>query len=240
MPRMKFECKIWTKGACCFRYLWSKEYRLQDYNTWFLKEKHLQTCLVKADDYSNLSKRFKTLKQYELAKLFPIEAGGCRPPSDTKAPIKTVYFTRIENPSSATTAIHLSGTEEYKVLTDQFHHISAAFLELKKGLNIAWKCLQNLFVADKLKTGTWNDWYVKLMEESNMKPLDSNLAALSERCSKDLELNLANSFLSEMSQCTTAYPYNQLLGALVLKNYERQDATLLSWNLMYIVDYMQI
>ncbi|CAH1413547.1 unnamed protein product [Lactuca virosa] len=54
---------------------------------------------------------------------------------------------------------------------------------------------------------------VKLMEERNMKPLDSNLAALSARCSKDLELNLAESFLSEMGQCTTAYPYNQLLGA---------------------------
>ncbi|CAI9295775.1 unnamed protein product [Lactuca saligna] len=77
---------------------------------------------------------------------------------------------------------------------------------------------------------------VKLMEERNMKPLDSNLATLSARCSKDLELNLAKSFLSEMGQCTTAYPYNQLLGALVLKNYERQHATLLSWNLMYGVD----
>ncbi|CAI9270446.1 unnamed protein product [Lactuca saligna] len=54
---------------------------------------------------------------------------------------------------------------------------------------------------------------VKLMQERNMKPLDSTLASLSARCSKDLELNLAESFLSEMSQCTTAYPYNQLLGA---------------------------
>nr|KAJ0189655.1 hypothetical protein LSAT_V11C800430070 [Lactuca sativa] len=33
---------------------------------------------------------------------------------------------------------------------------------------------------------------VKLVEERNMNPLDSNLAALSARCSKDLELNLAN------------------------------------------------
>ncbi|CAI9263377.1 unnamed protein product [Lactuca saligna] len=49
---------------------------------------------------------------------------------------------------------------------------------------------------------------VKLMEERNMKPLDLNLAALSARCSKDLELNLAKSLLSEMGQCTTAYPYN--------------------------------
>nr|KAJ0186374.1 hypothetical protein LSAT_V11C900471750 [Lactuca sativa] len=70
---------------CIPRY---KEYRLQDYNTWFLKElnnthnwKHLQTFLVKADDCSNLSKRFKTLKQYELAKLTPIEAGCFIPPS---------------------------------------------------------------------------------------------------------------------------------------------------------------
>nr|KAJ0219688.1 hypothetical protein LSAT_V11C200061420 [Lactuca sativa] len=54
--------------------------------------------------------------------------------------------------------------------------------------------------------------------------------ALSARCSKDLELNLAKSLLSEMGQCTTAYPYNQLFGALVLNNYERQDATLVSWN----------
>nr|KAJ0209713.1 hypothetical protein LSAT_V11C400187340 [Lactuca sativa] len=43
---------------------------------------------------------------------------------------------------------------------------------------------------------------VKLMEERNMKPLDLNLAALSARCSKDLELNLAKSLLSEMGQCT--------------------------------------
>ncbi|CAI9260420.1 unnamed protein product [Lactuca saligna] len=52
---------------------------------------------------------------------------------------------------------------------------------------------------------------VKLVEEKNMKPLDSNLAALSARCSKDLELNLAKSFLSEMGQCTTSYPYNSCL-----------------------------
>ncbi|CAI9284637.1 unnamed protein product [Lactuca saligna] len=77
---------------------------------------------------------------------------------------------------------------------------------------------------------------VKLMEERNMKPLDLNLAALSARCSKDLELNLAKSLLCEMGQCTTAYPYNQLFGALVSKNYEMQEANLLSWNLMYIVD----
>ncbi|XP_023752788.1 tetraspanin-10 isoform X1 [Lactuca sativa] len=76
-----------------------KEYRLQDYNTWFLKElnnthnwKHLQTCLVKADDCSNLSKRFKTLKQYELAKLTPIEAGCCRPPSVCGYPVVNASY----------------------------------------------------------------------------------------------------------------------------------------------------
>ncbi|XP_052626039.1 pentatricopeptide repeat-containing protein At1g76280-like [Lactuca sativa] len=52
---------------------------------------------------------------------------------------------------------------------------------------------------------------VKLVEERNMKPLDSNLAALSARCSKYLELNLAKSFLSEMGQCTNFYPYNSCL-----------------------------
>nr|KAJ0225343.1 hypothetical protein LSAT_V11C100046240 [Lactuca sativa] len=81
-----------------------------------------------------------------------------------------------------------------------------------------------------------NAQQVNLMEERNMKPLDLNLAALSARCSKDLDLNLAKSLLSEMGQCTIVYSYNQLFGALVLKNYERQDATLLGWNLMYIVD----
>ncbi|GKE38255.1 tetraspanin-10 isoform X1 [Tanacetum coccineum] len=37
-----------------------KEYQLQDYGSWFIT---------------------KTLKQYKLAKLTPIEAGCCRPPS---------------------------------------------------------------------------------------------------------------------------------------------------------------
>ncbi|CAI9295031.1 unnamed protein product [Lactuca saligna] len=44
---------------------------------------------------------------------------------------------------------------------------------------------------------------VKLMEERSIKPLDLNLAALSTTCSKDFELNLAKSLLSEMGQCTT-------------------------------------
>ncbi|CAI9301717.1 unnamed protein product [Lactuca saligna] len=54
------------------------------------------------------------------------------------------------------------------------------------------------------------------------------LALLYMRKLLESELNLAKSLLSEMGQCTTTYPYNQQFGALVLKNYERQDATLLS------------
>ncbi|BBH03332.1 tetraspanin10 [Prunus dulcis] len=53
-----------------------KEYQLHDYSPWFVKQlnstrnwKHLQSCLVKSDDCKNLSKKYKTLKQYKLAKL---------------------------------------------------------------------------------------------------------------------------------------------------------------------------
>nr|KAJ0187446.1 hypothetical protein LSAT_V11C900488950 [Lactuca sativa] len=96
----------------------------------------------------------------------------------------------------------------------------------------------DLLLPDTFVNDTIIDFYGKYLKNkiSKMKPLDLNLAALSAKCSKDLELNLAKSLLTEMGQCTTAYPYNQLFGALVLKNYERKDATLLSWNLMYIVD----
>ncbi|GMP96224.1 hypothetical protein CsSME_00044959 [Camellia sinensis var. sinensis] len=43
-----------------------KEYQLRDYSPWFLKQ---------------------TLKQYKLAKLTPIEAGCCRPPSECGYPV---------------------------------------------------------------------------------------------------------------------------------------------------------
>ncbi|PIN19895.1 hypothetical protein CDL12_07426 [Handroanthus impetiginosus] len=66
-----------------------KEYQLQDYSSWFLKQlndshnwEHLKSCLVKSADCNNLSRRYKTLNQYKLAKLSPIEAGCCRPPSE--------------------------------------------------------------------------------------------------------------------------------------------------------------
>nr|KAJ0224339.1 hypothetical protein LSAT_V11C100028080 [Lactuca sativa] len=64
--------------------------QLQLNNTHYWK--HLQTCLVKTDDCSNLSKRFKTLKQYELAKLIPIEVGCCRPPSVCGYPVVNASY----------------------------------------------------------------------------------------------------------------------------------------------------
>ncbi|PON62824.1 hypothetical protein PanWU01x14_135000, partial [Parasponia andersonii] len=71
--------------SCLVRY---KEYQLKDYSSWFLNQlnsthnwKHLKSCLVKSEDCNNLSKKYKTLKQYKSAKLTPIEAGCCRPPS---------------------------------------------------------------------------------------------------------------------------------------------------------------
>ncbi|XP_022928823.1 tetraspanin-10-like isoform X2 [Cucurbita moschata] len=77
-----------------------KEYQLQDYSTWFLKQlnntdnwMHLRSCLVKSEDCNNLSKRYKTLKQYKLAKLTPIEAGCCRPPSECGYPaVNASYY----------------------------------------------------------------------------------------------------------------------------------------------------
>ncbi|XP_034216753.1 tetraspanin-10 isoform X2 [Prunus dulcis] len=80
-------------GVLVFTVLAYKEYQLHDYSPWFVKQlnntrnwKHLQSCLVKSDDCKNLSKKYKTLKQYKLAKLTPIEAGCCRPPSECGYP----------------------------------------------------------------------------------------------------------------------------------------------------------
>ncbi|KAL0297714.1 UNVERIFIED_CONTAM: Tetraspanin-10 [Sesamum radiatum] len=76
-----------------------KEYQLQDYSTWFLKQlnnshnwEHLKSCLVKSDDCNNLSKRYRTLKQFKSAKLSPIEAGCCRPPSECGYPAVNASF----------------------------------------------------------------------------------------------------------------------------------------------------
>nr|GEZ92024.1 tetraspanin-10 isoform X1 [Tanacetum cinerariifolium] len=70
-----------------------KEYQLQDYGSWFVTKlnnthnwKHIRSCFVKAETCHSLPKRYKTLKQYKLAKLTPIEAGCCRPPSQCGYP----------------------------------------------------------------------------------------------------------------------------------------------------------
>ncbi|RVW16235.1 Tetraspanin-10 [Vitis vinifera] len=86
-----------------------KEYQLQDYSSWFLKQlnntrnwKHLKSCLVKSEDCNNLSKKYKTLKQYKIAKLTPIEAGCCRPPSECGYPaVNASYYDLSFHPISS-------------------------------------------------------------------------------------------------------------------------------------------
>ncbi|TYI15796.1 hypothetical protein ES332_A08G211200v1 [Gossypium tomentosum] len=76
-----------------------KEYQLKDYSSWFLKQlnntdnwKRLKSCLVKSEDCNNLAKQYKTLKQYKMAKLTPIEAGCCRPPSECGYPVVNASY----------------------------------------------------------------------------------------------------------------------------------------------------
>ncbi|KAJ0634528.1 putative tetraspanin/Peripherin [Helianthus annuus] len=58
-----------------------KEYQLQDYGSWFIK---------------------KTLKQYKLAELTPIEAGCCRPPSKCGYPaVNASYYDLSFHPVSS-------------------------------------------------------------------------------------------------------------------------------------------
>ncbi|XP_057870724.2 tetraspanin-10 isoform X5 [Cryptomeria japonica] len=86
-----------------------KEYRLEDYSQWFQKQlnntsnwKHLKSCLVKPDYCNKLIKEYKTLKQYKRAKLSPIEAGCCRPPSECGYPAKNAsYYDLSFNPVSS-------------------------------------------------------------------------------------------------------------------------------------------
>lgn len=54
---------------------------------------------------------------------------------------------------------------------------------------------------------------LKLMQQKNLKPLDSTFASISVGCSKDLNLDLAEEFLDQMAKCPNAYPYNKLLEA---------------------------
>ncbi|XP_065858228.1 tetraspanin-10 [Euphorbia lathyris] len=76
-----------------------KEYQLQDYSSWFLKQlnntqnwKRLKSCLVKSEDCNNLSKKYKTRKEYKSAQLNPIEAGCCRPPSECGYPAANASY----------------------------------------------------------------------------------------------------------------------------------------------------
>ncbi|KAF8027396.1 hypothetical protein BT93_E0333 [Corymbia citriodora subsp. variegata] len=86
-----------------------KEYQLQDYSSWFLKQlndahnwEHLKSCLVKSEDCGELSKKYKTLRQYKSAKLTPIEAGCCRPPSECGYPaMNASYYDLSYHPVSS-------------------------------------------------------------------------------------------------------------------------------------------
>lgn len=85
-----------------------KEYRLEDYSHWFQKQlndktdwQHLRSCLVKPDYCNSLIKEYKTLQQYKQAKLSPIEAGCCRPPSECGYPARNAsYYDLSFNPVS--------------------------------------------------------------------------------------------------------------------------------------------
>ncbi|CAA0838771.1 Tetraspanin-10 [Striga hermonthica] len=86
-----------------------KEYQLHDYSSWFLNQlnntenwEHLKSCLVKSEDCNNLAIKYKTLKQYKMAKLSPIEAGCCRPPSECGYPaVNASYFDLSFHPISS-------------------------------------------------------------------------------------------------------------------------------------------
>ncbi|XP_023765552.1 protein FAR1-RELATED SEQUENCE 5-like [Lactuca sativa] len=67
-----------------------------------------------------------------------------------------------------------------------------------------------------------------------MKPLDLNLAALSAKYSKDMELHLAKSLLSEMGQCIVWYLY-LLLALIITKGASLLE--LVSWETMNESDF---
>jgi hypothetical protein len=97
--------QVVNRFSCLCRY---KEYRLQDYSSWFIKQlndtekwTHLRSCLVKSDDCNGLSRRYKTLKQYKLADLTPMESGCCRPPAECGYPaVNASYFDLSYHPVS--------------------------------------------------------------------------------------------------------------------------------------------
>ncbi|KAL7127983.1 hypothetical protein ABFS83_14G285200 [Erythranthe nasuta] len=54
---------------------------------------------------------------------------------------------------------------------------------------------------------------LKGMEQKKLKPHDSTLAAMSVSCSRALELDLAETFLAQISNCHHVYPFNAFLEA---------------------------
>ncbi|XP_028804758.1 tetraspanin-10-like isoform X3 [Neltuma alba] len=104
-----------------FTVLAYKEYQLEDYSSWFLKQLNnshnwarLRSCLVKSEDCNKLSKKYKTLKQYELAKLTPIEAGCCRPPSECGYPaVNASYYDLTFHPVSPNHDCKRAGVAQY-------------------------------------------------------------------------------------------------------------------------------
>ncbi|KAL6573414.1 hypothetical protein OROHE_001873 [Orobanche hederae] len=54
---------------------------------------------------------------------------------------------------------------------------------------------------------------LEVMEQKKMKPHDSTLAAISLGCSRGLELDLAETFLAQISKCHHIYPFNAFFKA---------------------------
>ncbi|KAG2254460.1 hypothetical protein Bca52824_084596 [Brassica carinata] len=54
---------------------------------------------------------------------------------------------------------------------------------------------------------------LKVMQEQNLKPYNSTLAAVSAYCSKAFQVDLAEHLLDQVSECSYAYPFNNLLAA---------------------------
>ncbi|XP_022638320.1 pentatricopeptide repeat-containing protein At1g76280 isoform X4 [Vigna radiata var. radiata] len=54
---------------------------------------------------------------------------------------------------------------------------------------------------------------LKKMQQKKLKPNDSTLATLSITCSKALQLDLAEAFLNQISECLYPHPYNALLAS---------------------------
>ncbi|KAL3505482.1 hypothetical protein ACH5RR_035323 [Cinchona calisaya] len=54
---------------------------------------------------------------------------------------------------------------------------------------------------------------LEVMQQKNMKPYDSTLAAMSVSCSKGSQLDLAEKFVDKISKCPSPYPYNAFFEA---------------------------